>query len=57
MAAADTTLIERVEPSSFAAAGDRLHVHLSNSKITACFGDTRTATQSSNVLAEEPEQM
>ena len=52
----DTTLIGRVELSSFGAADDRLLIHLSNSKITACPG-TRTATQSSNVLAEEPEGM
>ena len=30
----DTTLIERVEPSSFVVAGDRLLVDLSSSKIT-----------------------
>ena len=50
----DTTLIGRVEPSSFGAVGDRLLVHLTSSKNTACLGDTPTATQSSNVLVEEP---
>ena len=52
----DTTLTERVEPSSFGAAGDRLLVHLSISKITACPGDTRINTKRFDVLAEEPEQ-
>ena len=37
----DTTLIERVEPSSFGAEGDRLFVHVSSPKISACLGDTR----------------
>ena len=32
----DTTLIERVKPNSFGAAGDRWPLHLSSSKITAC---------------------
>ena len=41
-----TPLIERVEPNSVAAAGDRLLVHFSSSKITARAGDTQTATTS-----------
>ena len=53
----DTTLIQRVEPSSFGAAGDRLPVHLSSLKIAACLGDARTSTQSSYILLEVPEQM
>ena len=50
------TLTEVAEPNYFGAAGDRLLVHLSSSKITACPGDTRTTTNSFNVLVEEPEQ-
>ena len=53
----ETTLIERVEPSFFGAAGDRLLVHLSSSRFTACPADTRTPPQSSNVPVEEPEQV
>ena len=49
----DTTLIERVEPSTFGAAGHRLPVHLSSSEITACPADTGTSTQRSNVPVEE----
>ena len=40
----DTTLIDRVEPSSFVEAGDRLLVQISSSRITACLGDTWTST-------------
>ena len=36
----DTTLIERVDLSSFVAARDCLHVHFSRSEITVCLGDT-----------------
>ena len=36
----DTTLIEVVEPTSSVASGDRLLVHLSCSRISACPGDT-----------------
>ena len=36
----DTALMERVEPSSFGAEGDRLLVHVSSPKISACLGDT-----------------
>ena len=46
----DTTLIEVVEPSSYAAAGDRLLVHLNISYSTACRGDIRASTKSSNFL-------
>ena len=53
----DTTLIESVEPSSFDSAGDRLAVHLSSSKSTACLGDVRTPAHSSNVPVEKPEQV
>ena len=53
----DTTLMERVEPSSLVAAGDRLPLHLSSSKIVQCLGDARTSTQSSNVLVQKPEQV
>ena len=53
----DTTLIERVEPSSFVAAADRLLVHLNSSYSTACAGDTWTSTQSFNVPVEEPQQV
>ena len=53
----DTPLIERVKPSSFVAAGDRLLVHPSSPKITACPGDTRTAKKSTNVPVDEPEQV
>ena len=53
----DTTLIERMEPSSFVAAGDRLLVLLNSSRSTACPGDTRTTPKGSNVLVEEPEQV
>ena len=52
-----TPLIERVEPNSVAAAGDRLLVHFSSSKITACALDTQTATTSFEVPAEEQEQV
>ena len=45
----DTTLIERVEPTSFGAAGGRLLVPLTSSKNTARPGNTWTSTQSSNV--------
>ena len=45
------------EPRSFFAAGDRLLVHLSSSKITACPEDTRTSSQSCNVRVEELEQV
>ena len=38
---ADTTLIDGVEGSSFAAAGDRLHVHLNSSFSTTCLGIPR----------------
>ena len=51
----DTTLMERVELGSFVAAGDRLRVHHNTSKIIAAL-DTRTATQSSYVLVEEPDK-
>ena len=37
----DTTVIEVVQPSLLVAAGDRLLVHLSSSKSTACPGDTQ----------------
>ena len=50
----ETTLIEIVEPSSFGASGGRLLVHLSNSQNTACPGQTRASTHSSNVPVEEP---
>ena len=40
----DTTLIVRVEPTSFVARGHRLLAHLSSSTITACPGDPKTAT-------------
>ena len=53
----DTTSIECVEPSSFVAAGDRLLVHKSSSKTTACLGNSQTATTSLNVLVEEPERV
>ena len=53
----ETTLKEREEPSPFFAAGDRLPVRPSSSKITACLSDTLPSTQSSGVLAEEPEQV
>ena len=36
-----STLTESVEPSSFAAAGDRLHVRPNSSLSTACLGDPR----------------
>ena len=52
-----TVLIERVEPSSFAAGSDRLPVHLSSSSSGACPGDTQTTTKSSNVRVVEPEQV
>ena len=39
LGADDTTLIEGVGPSSFAAAGDRLLVHLNSSFSTGCHGD------------------
>ena len=39
----DTTLIEGVEPRSFAAAGDRLPVHL-DSSASACPEDSRGDT-------------
>ena len=48
----DTTLIGKVEPSSFVAVGDRLLVHLNSSYGTACPGDTRTATKKSIVAVE-----
>ena len=51
-----TTSMERVAPSSLGAAGDRLPVHLSSSKNTACLADTRTPAQSSDVPVEEPGQ-
>ena len=57
MGAGETTLVERVETSSFVAASERLPVHLSSSTITACPGETRTTTKSSNVLVQEPEQV
>ena len=50
-------MIERVEPSSFVAAGDPLSVHLSSSRITACPADTTTATHSFSVPVEEPAQL
>ena len=53
----DTTLIERVEPSSVVAAGDRLPDHLDSSCSSACLGDTQTAIQSKKVPLEEPEQV
>ena len=37
----DTTLIERVEPSSVVAAGDRLPDYLNSSYSSACPGDTQ----------------
>ena len=53
----DTTLIERVEPSSYIAASYRLPARLNRSYSTACLGDTHTATPSSNVHVEEPEEV
>ena len=41
----DETQLERMEPSSIAAAGDRLLVRLNSSYSAACPGDTRTATK------------
>ena len=52
-----TILMEGVEPSSFAAAGDRLLVHLNSSCSTVCLGDPLTTPESSNVFVEEPEQL
>ena len=52
-----TILMEGVEPSSFAAAGDRLLVHLNSSCSVVCLGDPLTTPESSNVLVEEPEQL
>ena len=49
----DTTLIGKVEPSSFVAVGDRLLVHLNSSYGTACLGDTRTATKNRLLLWRE----
>ena len=40
----------RPQPSSFAAAGDRLFVHLSSSKMTASLGDTWTSSISGDTL-------
>ena len=40
----DTKMIQRVEPSSFITAGDRLLVHLNSSDSTACPGDTQATT-------------
>ena len=48
----DTTLIGKVEPSSFVAVGDRLLVHFNSSYGTACLVDTRTATKKSIVAVE-----
>ena len=53
----DITLIERVEPSSLVAAGERFLVHLSSSKNIACLGDALTSTQISDVSRKEPEQV
>ena len=53
----DTTLIERVEPSSVVAAGDRLPDYLNSSYSSACPGDTQTATERNKVPLEEPEQV
>ena len=53
MGTEDTTMIERVEPTSFAAAGDRLLVHLS----AACPGDPQATPESCAVLVEEPERL
>ena len=41
----------------FVAAGDIFPVHLNSYFSTACLGDTRTATQSSNVPVDEPKQV
>ena len=53
----DTTFIEVVEPSSFAAAGDRLLLHLNISYSTACPGDIQATTKSSNFLVEEQDRV
>ena len=53
----DTSLIERGESSSFVAAGDRLLVHFSSSRITACLGDARGTPHSSHVPVEKPAQV
>ena len=53
MGIGDTILHEKVEPSSLAAASDRLPVHLNSSNSTACPGDTQDCHQSSSVLVEE----
>ena len=37
----DTVFVERVEPISFVAAGDRLPVHLNSSYCTASPGDAK----------------
>ena len=52
-----TTLIERVEPSSFVAESHRLPVHLNSSCSTACPENTQTTERGSNCPLEEPEQM
>ena len=52
-----TTLIERLEPSSFVAEGHRLPVHLNSSCSTACPEDTGTTERGSIFPVEEPEQV
>ena len=47
MGTVDTTLMERVGPSSSGAEGDRLPVHLNSSYSAACLGDTEATTKSS----------
>ena len=53
----DTTLLEGVEQSSLAAAGDRLPVHLSISFSTEFPRDPQATPASSNVLVEERERL
>ena len=53
----DTSLINGVEPNSFVAAGDRLHVHLHSSCNAACPGEIWATTKSSFALLEEPQRV
>ena len=53
----DSPLIEGVEPSSFAAAGDRLFVHRNTSFSNASLGDSQATSRSSKVSVEELEEL
>ena len=48
-----TTLLDVVEQSSVAAAGDRLLVHQNSSFSAACLEDPQTTPKSSNALVEQ----